>query len=261
MKVIISNQDFIEQVRELYLKDPGAAANIAYHKLEKLLKESVTYRIAEDDMKGLYALRQNQLVFYWSNQQEIFLIPPEQLSQLSFLVLHERFYHLIKDRVPHLQAEVNYPLFYDFNFKPSPLVDGQYEVTEFNFTDERDYLDAAEIITGTNTGYTVTPARVRGWLDDGAFDPTLWLLARERQSGQAVGVGITGYYAPMQEADLDWFFVDPTLQGRGIGRMLIAATVARCLPKAEIIRLGGIVDGFYQRCGFKRADRWFIIRQ
>lgn len=259
--MIVNNQDFITLARELYTHNPGAIANIAYHKLESLLKGSVTHRIDEGGIKGLYALRENRLIFYWSNQQEIFLIPPEQVAKLSFLVLHERFYHLIKDCLLHLQAEVNYPLFYDFKFKPSLLVDGQYEVIDFNFTDERDYLDAAEIITGTNTGYTVTPARVRGWLDDRAFDPTLWLLARERQSRKTVGVGISGYYAPMQEADLDWFFVDPTLQGRGIGRMLIAATVARCLPKAEIIRLGGIVDGFYQRCGFKRADRWFIIRQ
>lgn len=259
--MIVNNQDFITRVRELYRQDPGAIANIAYHKLENLLMQGVTYRVDVGDIQGLYALRQDQLIFYWSSQQEILLIPPEQVANLSFLVVHDRYYHLLKDSFPHLQADVNYPLFYDFNFQPSLLFNEQYEVTDFNFSDDKDYLAAAAIITATNTGYMVTPARVRGWLEDRAFDPSLWLLARERQSGQAVGVGISGYYSPMREADLDWFFVDPVMQGKGIGRMLIAATIARCLPKAEIIRLSGIADGFYQKCGFQRTDRWHIIRQ
>lgn len=258
--MIVDNQDFIALVRELYVQNPGATSNIAYHKLEGLLKESTTYQIDEVDMQCLYALRQNQLVFYWSNQKERFLVPQAQLDKLSFLVLHGDYHHLVAGILPHLVAEENYPLFYDFAFQQTLPASEHYEVTDFDFAADSDYLTAAEIITGTNTGYTVTPERVRGWLDDRAFDPTLWLLVRERQSGKAVGVGISGFYAPMQEADLDWFFVAPAYQGKGIGRMLIAATVARCLPKAQIIRLSGIADGFYQKCGFERGDRWVIIR-
>lgn len=257
--MIIDDQAFIDQVRALYLNDPGATSNIAYHKLEGLLKESTTYRIDEGATQCLYALRQNQLVFYWSSQSERFLVPQAQLDKLSFLVLHGDYYHLVADTFSSLAAQENYPLFYDFAFQQALSASEHYEVTDFDFAADSDYLTAAEIITETNTGYTVTPERVRSWLDDRAFDPSLWLLVRERQSGQAVGVGISGYYAPMQEADLDWFFVDPAHQGRGIGRMLIAATVARCLPKAKIIRLSGIADGFYQKCGFKASDKWYII--
>ncbi|HBK86052.1 MAG TPA: hypothetical protein DDZ53_08510 [Firmicutes bacterium] len=257
--MIIDNQVFIDQVRALYLRDPGAISNIAYHKLEGLLKESTTYQIDEGDKQGLYALRRNQLIFYWSNQQERFLVPPEQLDGLSFLVLHGDYYHLVADTLANLTAKEGHPLFYDYTFRQSLPASGHYEVTDFNFADDRDYLAAAEIITGTKTGYTVSPKRVRNWMGDRAFDPSLWLLARERCSGQPVGVGISAYYVPIQEADLDWFFVDPAHQGKGIGRMLIAATVARCLPKAKIIRLGGIADDFYQKCGFRRGDRWFVI--
>ncbi len=257
--MVIDKQAFIEQVQALYRRNPGATANIAYHKLEGLLQQSVTYQVDAGDTQGLYALRQNQLVFYWSNQTERFLVPPEQLARLSFLVLHGDYYHLVADVFPNLAAKENYPLFYDFAFQQSLPACELCEVTDFDFAAASDYSTAAQIITGTNTGYTVTPERVRSWLDDRAFDPTLWLLVRERQTGQAVGVGISGYYAPMQEADLDWFFVDPAYQGRGIGRMLIAATVARCSPKAHTIRLSGIADGFYQKCGFKRGDKWFII--
>lgn len=256
----IDNQAFIDQVRALYLRDPGATSNIAYHKLEGLLKESITYRIDAGATQCLYSLRQDQLVFYWSSQKERFLVPRAQLDKLNFLVLHGDYYHLVADTFSNLAAQESYPLFYDFAFQQALPASEHYEVTDFDFVADSDYVNAAEIITGTNTGYTVTPERVRGWLDDRAFDPTLWLLVKERQSGQAVGVGISGYYASMREADLDWFFVDPAHQGRGIGRMLIAATVARCLPKAQIIRLSGIADGFYQKCGFKASDKWYIIR-
>ncbi|NLW16444.1 MAG: GNAT family N-acetyltransferase [Firmicutes bacterium] len=60
---------------------------------------------------------------------------------------------------------------------------------------------------------------------------------------------------------MDWFFVHPAYQGRGIGHMLVAATVARCRPKASSIRLSGIANGFYEKGGFRPGDKWFMMRR
>ncbi len=259
--MVINNQEFIEQVKQLYLRAPGQVANIAFHKLESFLLESETQQLGEGDKRCLFAVRNNQLIFYYSEQKQHFLLPTELLRYLDFLVLHEDYYRLVSDSLLGFVADENCTLFYDQKFQPPLLTDQRYLVNDFDFQRDADFITAAEIITGTKTGYTVTPERVRRWTSDKAFDPSLWLLARDRQSGKAVGVGISCYYAPVREADLDWFFVDPRLQGLGIGRMLIAETVSRCLPKSDIIRLAGIADGFYQKCGFQRGDKWFVVRK
>lgn len=257
--MIIDKQEFIDRVKKLYVSSPGATANIAYHKLEGLLQDSKTYLLDEAGRQCLYALREQQLIFYWSNQKEQFLVPPAQLAKLNFLVLNADYYAPISDFLPELTAVESYPLFYDQALSQPLANNDRYIIEDFNFASESDYLAAADIITGTGAGYQVTADRVRGWLQDTAFDPSLWLLAKEKQSGRPVGVGISAYYEPLQEADLDWFFVDPAHQRQGIGRMLIAATIERCQPQAKVIRLSGIADGFYQKCGFRAGDRWLII--
>ncbi len=254
-------EKFIKWVQELYRQNPGGVSSIAYHKLEHLLRESRCYQVTHGEQQALYALRQKQLVFYWSNQKERFLLSEEQLAELDFLVLHADYYLLVADALSGLQTEESYPLFYDSTWQQQQLSSSNYEVASFDFANDGDYAAAAAIITSTNAGYKVTPTRVRSWTADSAFDPTLWLLVKERGTGQPVGVGISGYYPPMQEADLDWFFVHPAHQGIGIGRMLVAATVARCQSKARIIRLSGIADGFYTKCGFKPGDKWIIMHR
>ncbi len=296
----MDKQRFVNQVKRLYIEDPGVVSSIAYHKLERFLQEAEVYCVDEGECMALYAIRGRQLIFYWSQQDDDssagsmdavrpgsrhresgegseplalgttrssgrgarLLVPSKQLQELDLLILHADYYRLLEQ--PQLAGyDVNqfYPLFYDPSLAPSQTDCKGYYVDVFEFQNEQDFQAAAEIITETNTGYTVTAERVKGWTKDKAFDPTLWLMARERQSGESVGVGISCYYGPIKEADLDWFFVRPDHQGRGIGRKLIAETIARCQGKSQIIRLAGIADGFYQKCGFQRRDSWYYLKK
>lgn len=259
--MMVDNQTFIAQVKQLYLNNPGAIANIVYHKLEGFLQESETHQLDEDGSRCLFAVRNNQLIFYWASQLERFMLPTGLLRYLDFLVLHADYYRLIADALTAFAIDEGYPLFYDHTFRQPSLERGRYYLDDFDFGAEADYAAAGEIITATASGYALTAERVRGWTRKKAFDPMLWLLVRERQSGQPVGVGITNYFAPMREADLDWFFVHPDHQSKGIGRMLIAQTIRRCQPKSDIIRLGGIADGFYQKCGFQRGEKWIVAQK
>jgi GNAT superfamily N-acetyltransferase len=257
----MDRHSFIQRVKHLYLMNPGAVSSIAYHKLEGFLRESELHHLDGDGRETLYAIRQRQLTFYWSEQQDRFMVPPEQLQQLESLILHEQHYLLLRRQLSGYSIDQFYPLFYDHSFQQPAIACESCYIDGFDFRQELDYEAAAEIITGTRTGYTLTAERVRGWTRDRAFDPTLWLLAREKHSGRPVGVGISCYFAPVGEADLDWFFVRPSHQGQGVGRMLIAETIARCQPKSKIIRLAGIADGFYQKCGFRRGDSWYYLKK
>lgn len=93
--MIIDKPAFIERVKQLYLQDPGQIANIAYQKLETFLQESETQQLTEGDSQCLFAVRNSQLIFYWSNQRERFLLPTKSLRYLDFLVLHEDYYRLV----------------------------------------------------------------------------------------------------------------------------------------------------------------------
>jgi len=102
---------------------------------------------------------------------------------------------------------------------------------------------------------------VRNWTKSPAFDPSLWMWAVDRDTGCRVGASVSNYNPRMRETDLDWFYVLPAYQGRGIGRMLVDETIRRSRARSSIIRLSGVADEFYMKCGFRRTDRWFVIRQ
>ena len=82
------------------------------------------------------------------------------------------------------------------------------------------------------------------------FDPDLWIFAKEKQTNQAVGICISVYDERIRQTELEWVFVLPDHQGKNVGGMLIAETVKRTREKSNLIRVGGVADNFYMKCGF-----------
>ena len=48
-------------------------------------------------------------------------------------------------------------------------------------------------------------------------------------------------------------------QRKGIEKMLVGETVNQAIEKSDIIRVTGMVDGFYEKCGFRGAESWCLI--
>jgi GNAT superfamily N-acetyltransferase len=259
--MLVDQQKFIAWVRRLYLADPGAVSSIAWRKLKNMLRECGTHQIDSELGKALYAVRHNQLLFYWSDQAERWLLPPEEMAQLDFLVLHESYYPLVAAELRGFTLDVTYPLFYDHSRSFTRRLSTLYRLVPFDFGQSSDFAAAAEIINRTNSGYLVSPQRLRRWTEEQGFDPSLWVFAKEPCSDAAVGIAISCYDPELQETDLDWFFVHPDHQGQGVGRLLVEETLARCLPKSHLVRVSGIADEFYLKCGFQRHHKWIILRR
>ncbi|MGE5579286.1 MAG: N-acetyltransferase family protein [Bacillota bacterium] len=270
----VNNRDFIEQVRVMYEADPGYVSSIPFWKLEGMLARSRTCRMTSGSSACLYAVDGDRLVFYWSDNKETFLLPLEQVRALSFLVLHEEFFKLIQDQLDGYESTETYTLFYDLppngssprvlppedKSRLQPMAAG-YSVAEFCFDGDEDYEALADLIRETDSHYRLTGNAVRDWTRSPAFAPTLWLWAVERDSGRPVGAAVSNYDPRLKETDLDWFYVLPPYQGKGIGRMLVGETISRSRERSSVIRLSGVADEFYVKCGFRRKDRWFIARR
>jgi GNAT superfamily N-acetyltransferase len=260
----VNSRDFIERVRALYEDNPGYISSIPFWKLEEMLARSRTHETVEGANTCLYAVDGDRLVFYWSDNSEEFMLTPEDTASFSFLVLHEDFYRLAETQLTHYEASPTYTLFYDFSFEDANDAGSRaagYSLTGFDFGRDQEYEALADLIKETDSHYRLTGERARQWTKSPAFDPALWLWAVERGTGSRVGAAVSNHNPGMRETDLDWFYVLPVHQGKGIGRMLVRETIDRSKERSKVIRLGGVADEFYMKCGFRRKDKWFIVRK
>ena len=83
----IDSEILLNEVRELYVNNPCGISCIAFWKLEGFFQESETYRLEENGHTYLFALRDQRLEFYWSDDKERFILTRDQLEVLDLLVL------------------------------------------------------------------------------------------------------------------------------------------------------------------------------
>jgi GNAT superfamily N-acetyltransferase len=246
----MSNDEFLKKFRDYYRSGALDRGVFAYWKLRDLIGESDAYRIPESD--AFYLIRGGHLLFYHS-PDGVCQLPAESLNALDCICLTAAMYDSLKDRLKGFEAGYAWNLEYDFGYVLPPR-EGLplYDAVDFDFHNPLHFAAAAQIIA---TDGWFTESNVRKMMRYSAFDPSLWFFVREISSGELCAVSISTYCAEVRETDLDWIFVAPSYQGRGVSRFLIEETIRRCAYKSDSIRVGGAVD-FYRRCGFKNLERW-----
>ena len=255
----IDREDFVRTVKKLYVQNPCQVSDLAFWKVAEQCRESETYSVLDRGHTYLYAIRDKRLVFYWSDDRQHFLLTPNEVRALEFLVLHLDFYNLIADKLDGYQERESHPLLYNFAFSLAIEHSDEYYIAEFDFSREQEFVAAAEMLNHCYETQHHSAAEVAGWSNLPVFDESLWLWVRSRASEEAVGLGISTYQASIRECYLDWIQVLPEYQGRGLGQLLVRETIRKAIDKSEIIRVTGIVDDFYKKCGFYGTEIWRII--
>lgn len=255
----LDSQDFVERVKELYIQNPCQVSGIAFWKLAQLCHESETYSVIHRGHTYLYAIRNHRLEFYWSDDRQHFLLTPNEINAFHFLVLHSDFFRLITDEIAGYQVQESHPLFYNPGFSQGVIGSDEFFIADFDFTCKQDYIVAAEMLNRCYETHHHSAMEVASWCKLPVFDETLWIWVRSCTNKEAVGLGISTYQASIRECYLDWIQVLPEFQGQGLGEWLVSETIRRTIRKSDIIRVTGIVDDFYKKCGFIGTEKWHII--
>jgi len=243
-----------------YVQNPSQVSNIAFWKVIHFLKlGKVDYR-TQDNKHYLKCIYQNKMFFYasWIEKEgklfeniEDCNLTLDELRTLDFFLLNETQYKLLK---PDGDFEVSYPLFYKESNKPS--CHGYY-VDSFDF--EHDFEAAADFINKCYNIDSYTAKKVKAFTLDIAFDPELWVWIKQEASNEKAALAIGDFYTPIKEGSLDWVQVSPDFRGQGIGELLVYTLVKRIESKEGTIRVTGMADAFYERCGFEKASKWYIF--
>ncbi|QVK17484.1 GNAT family N-acetyltransferase [Mycoplasmatota bacterium] len=256
----IKSDLFIEKIKKLYIQNPCYLSSIALWKTEKMLKEANTYEVIDQDKIYLYALSNNNLIFYWSNQLDDFILTKNEISNLDILILHDNFYQLIKDDLVQYKIDQMNPLIYKGN-QESITLHEDYLIKDFDFNNRADFVDAAKLINEVYAGHHHTEDEIKSWMNDIAFDPSLWFWIKEENSNEKAALAISTYQASVKKSYLDWIQVSPSHQKKGLGKVLVYETIRRSIDKSNIIRVTGITDEFYKTCGFISQDKWWYIKK
>lgn len=129
--------------------------------------------------------------------------------------------------------------------------------------------DVGEFVSIINRSYPdlkVSDRQIRGYRETTVFHPDLWILVREKNSGNFVGAGVADYDARAKELVLEWIQVLPEFRRHRIGQAIVNELLCRMKGIARFATVSGKLDSavnpeaLYRRCGFTGNDVWHVLR-
>lgn len=257
----MSTEEFLKAVRSKYIKDPFGVSGFAFWKIEDRISKAETLQLNRPEIgECLYAVTNQKLVFYWAENNSPFIIPLSELREYKLLSLHSRFEEAVRNLEETHHINAYYPLSYEQDSVWNERTNNNICIVTIDKKNTNSLADIADIINETMNG-NLSPKSIETWIESRVYTPNLWVGAIDKKTNDLVGVGISTYNPTVKETDLDWFYVRKDYQGCGVGRILVQETISRCRKKSRIIRVAGMADEFYEKCGFVQKDRWYYLTQ
>jgi hypothetical protein len=255
----VNPQDFLRIIQSKYKQNPYGVSGFAFWKVEEQIRRAITYQIADSqNNECLYAVINGKLVFYWAENAKPFQIPLDELEKFNLLSLHHRYEYVLEALKESHTIHEYYPLSFAGYPNSTRVINDDFRMVTLDFKNPQVLSAIADIINESTNG-GLTSNSIKKWTEISVFDPELWIGAIDKKSNNMVGVGISTYNPSVQETDLDWFYMRKKFQGKCIGTMLVEETISRCIRKSREIRVAGIADEFYFKCGFVPRDSWYYL--
>lgn len=201
-------------------------------------------------------------MYYWSDDDRIHL-PVERIAGFDLLYVHGRYGGSVDPLAESHTIDRGNALIYD-GVPRMDKINEDYTIDSFDGSNWNDYIHASDIIKGSgeNDFISMSPERIRALTRQPVYDADLWIFVTEKKTAKPVSIGICVYDDIIGETELEWIFVHRDHHGRGVGTMLVQEIIRRSAKKSKIIRVGGIADNFYMKCGFTiKTDPWLWVKR
>lgn len=247
-QVRISYSDFSQRL--FYACEKSRDHAFAFWKLCALAREGETWYLPEAGF--CYAVYRG-LLFACISSDGSCPLPAEELNRFECIHMRGEMFGAIRDKLRGFDPSYGYKLHYDFSHVAGYSGLESWEASAFDFSNQQHFVQASRIISQQDEGW-MKPDNILKIMREPVFDPCLWFFARDRASGEVVGIAISTYDPGLRETDLEWVYVLPGHQGKGAGRFLVEETMRRSLVRSKDIRVGG-TNEFYKKCGFVEKEQ------
>ena len=217
----------------------------AYWKHKALAMEGTAYSVKG---RGCYYSVYGKFLSFCISDDGKCHIPARVLNDMDCIQLLASMYDGIKNNLSGFVPSCYHKLHYDFSYNSLRRETGDYLLEEFDFACGRSFEEASAIISRGKNNW-MKAENVRKITREPVFTPDLWLFAKDVGNNRPIGIIISTYDSSVNETDIEWLYILPEYQGKGIGRLLIEETIKRSKENSSDIRAGG-VNAFYRKCGF-----------
>ena len=190
---------------------------------------------------------------YWKAKS--ITVPPDMK------ILHDRDFSY--DILSEYTDEKYFRLYHTLKDIPEIVTD-DFEVTTAT---RRDIKTIVQIINDSYTDISVNAELIKSYTKPPFYNENLWIIVKEKATGNFVGCGLADYDAEAKELVLEWIQVLPEYRGKKIGQLIVTELLFRMKDVANFATVSGKVDNatnpeaLYKKCGFVGDDVWHILHK
>lgn len=190
---------------------------------------------------------------YWKAKN--ITIPPDMR------ILHDRDF--LSDILSEYTDEKYFRLYHNLNVIPK-IATNDFEITTAT---RRDIKTIVQIINDSYTDISVNPELIKSYTQTPVYNENLWIMVKEKATGNFVGCGLADYDTEVKELILEWIQVLPEYRGKKIGQLIVNELLFRMKDVADFATVSGKVDNetnpeaLYRKCGFVGNDVWHILHK
>jgi len=257
--------NFREALISTYRQNPcQVLPNALWKALARLEQLQTSVRIENGAAQRLAAFDEKRLLVYWTRDRGERLDFNRPLAELELALIHQDYLHAVS-QTAHFPVQKPYlRLIYCGSNQPTRVsVPAGFSLKAVKMPQEAEQV--AGLIGRCYRDLQPSAATVVSWTRQPVFDPALWLWVVDEVQGNPVGLGIADIARDLGEGSLEWIQVLPDYRGRGLGRCIVLALLARLKQRTAFITVAGLAgdrtdpEALYRRCGFTGSDVWWLL--